>query len=280
MRKKLYTISISKRIIFYILLCCILVLVLIGFSKLENSFFNKNSRISSNTTTEIKGRVAIIIDDFGNNGVGSKEILEINRPLTCAVIPFLKNTKADARDIFTSGHEVIIHMPMEPHIGDPKWLGEKGITEDLELEVIKAIVEEAIADVPFAVGMNNHMGSKVTENKRIMETIILVLKDNNMYFLDSKTSSKSVVKEVAIENEVPYLERLVFLDNRKDVESIKKQLRLLGDLAIKHKTAVAIGHVGPEGGRATAKAIKEMIPELEAMGVEILPASKLINNSN
>ncbi|SCY81425.1 divergent polysaccharide deacetylase family protein [Alkaliphilus peptidifermentans] len=275
--KKMYLLSISKKVLLYILLCFFLIAILIIVSKLKEAYFD-NSRSSSLNTGEIKGRVVIIIDDFGNNGAGTKEMLQINRPLTCAVIPFLEYTKSDAREIVLHGHEVIIHMPMEPHKGNPKWLGDKGITVDLDIDTIQNIIKDAIEDVPFAVGMNNHMGSKVTENRVIMETIIMMLKENNMYIVDSKTSENSIVKEVAIENNVPYLERLVFLDNDKSLLSIKKQLKLLGELAIKHETAVAIGHVGPEGGVVTAQAIKEMIPELEAMGIEIVPASMILKN--
>ncbi len=222
------------------------------------------------------GRVAIVIDDFGFNGGGTKEMLALNIPITCAVLPFSEYTKTDSEMIMSKGHEIIIHLPMEPHHGDPKWLGEKGIRGGLTTEKIEEIVREAVEENPYAVGVNNHMGSKATEDRRIIETIIKILKEKNMFILDSKTTMHSVVKEVALSYEVPYIERSVFLDNVKDKAYIKKQIKQLGEAALLNGDAVAIGHVGPEGGVVTAEAIKEMIPELEAMGIQFVYLSQLV----
>ncbi|MCC5910139.1 MAG: divergent polysaccharide deacetylase family protein [Clostridiaceae bacterium] len=277
MRKKNFFIIITKK---QILLSVLILLVVVGVLILGVMYFSRDTAMYHplpTNNTGVKGRVAIIIDDFGNSGDGTKEMLAIPRPLTCAVIPFLPYTKEDATLAHEGGHEVIIHVPMEPHVGNPKWLGEKGITTMLSTEEIKNIIREAIEEVPYAVGINNHMGSKVTEDKRIISAIIEILKEKNMYIVDSKTSTNSIVRQTAEEYKIPILERNVFLDNEKNVESIKKQIKILGELAIKHGTAIAIGHVGPEGGKVTAEAIKEMIPILEEMGVEIVPASKLFD---
>lgn len=252
-------------------------------------FYIRNKNDSSTTSSKgqslkellfnehkIKGRIAIIIDDFGNNGEGTEEMLKsINRPLTCAVMPFMPNTKEEANLAHEMGHEVIIHIPMEPHRGNPNWLGPKGITTLLSTEHIKDIITEAIEEVPFAVGVNNHMGSKATEDKRVIRAIVEVLKDKNMYIVDSKTSPNSVIREIAEELGVIVYERDVFLDNKKDLLNVKKQIKTLELIAEKNKIAIGIGHVGPEGGNVTAKAIKDMITEIESMGLEIVPVSKL-----
>lgn len=284
LKKKLHIIFISKRILLYIALSFTFILLLIFNSFLKNSRVERagspNNFSNLPLNQDIKGYVAIVIDDFGNVGTDSNKMVEINRPLTCAIIPFLDHSKEAAELAHSHGHEVIIHLPMEPHKGDPKWLGEKGITEKQTTKEIKDIVKEAIENIPYAVGLNNHMGSKATENQRIMEAIISVLSENRMYIIDSKTSPKSVVEKVAHQYNVPYLERMVFLDNKKDVYSIKQQIRKLGDLALENKYAIAIGHVGPEGGEVTVRAIVEMIPELEEMGIRIVPASQLLNIGN
>lgn len=225
---------------------------------------------------KLTGKVAIIIDDFGNHGEGTTEMLtSVSRPLTCAVMPFMPYTKEEAELAHKYGHEVIIHIPMEPHKGNPEWLGVKGITTLLSTENIKDIIREAIDEVPFAVGVNNHMGSKATEDKRVVSAIVEVLKEKNMYIVDSKTSPNSVIREVAEEYGILVFERDVFLDNLKDIYNIKNQIKKLELLAEKNKIAIGIGHVGPEGGTVTAKAIKEMIPDIESMGLEIVPVSKL-----
>lgn len=285
-RKKIFFLIIYKRLLLYLLICSLIsALLLIGirFQIKKNISVVGGSataidKLLSKESVEVKGRIAIIIDDFGNSGNGTKEMTEINRPLTCAVIPFLPYSKQDAELAHNGGHEVIIHIPMEPHIGNPKWLGEKGITTKLSSEQIQEIVREAIKEVPYAVGVNNHMGSKATEDKRIIAAVVTVLKERSMYIVDSKTSMHSVIREVAEEHEVPILERAIFLDNEKNIPVIKKQLKLLGEVALKEGSAIAIGHVGPEGGKITAIAIKEMIPVLEKMGIKIVPVSQLIHH--
>ncbi|SDL21525.1 divergent polysaccharide deacetylase family protein [Natronincola ferrireducens] len=273
----------KKKIVYFMLALLALVILLLTAGELQNKRYdtlgNNYKKIAmvfiQRQPRVMKGQVAIIIDDFGNLGNGTKEMLAIDRPLTCAIIPFLPYTKEDAVLAHGNGHEIIIHIPMEPHVGNPKWLGEKGITTNLSTEQIKTIIREAVEEVPFAVGVNNHMGSKATEDSRVMAAIIQVVKENNMYIVDSKTSINSVVKKIAEEYNVPILERAVFLDNEKSVGAIKKQLKTLGELAIKDGSAIGIGHVGPEGGIITATAIKEMIPQLEKMGIEIVPVSHL-----
>ncbi|AOY75064.1 divergent polysaccharide deacetylase family protein [Clostridium formicaceticum] len=284
MKNKIFFIVINKkRILCSLILFIILFLIMIGVriqikknTKVWNYHETIVEKLGYRENREVKAKIAIIIDDFGNAGNGTKEMVDIQATLTCAVIPFLPYTTEDAELAHSKGHEIIIHLPMEPHIGSPKWLGEKGITINLSTEQIKSIMREAIENVSYAVGINNHMGSKATEDKRIMAAIIDVLKENNMYIVDSKTSMNSVIAEIAKEYEVPVLERAVFLDNEKNVEAIKRQLVLLGELALEKGYAIGIGHVGPEGGVITAKAIQEMIPVFEKKGIEIVPISDLI----
>ncbi len=278
MNKKIKILIIPKKILLYLIIGFSLILVLVLFNRYRANMMVWKHRENNNAPIKEYGNVAIIIDDFGNVEGGTLEMLDLKIPLTCAIMPFLKKTEEHAILANSKGHEVIIHMPMEPHKGDPKWLGEKGITSKLSTEEIKAITREAIADVPHAVGLNNHMGSKATEDPRIMGAIISVLKENNMYIIDSKTSIKSVIKEVANEYGVPVIERSIFLDNEKNISEIKRQLNELGKIAIQKKKAVAIGHVGPEGGLVTVKAINEMIQQIEGMGVKFVKASELFIN--
>lgn len=130
----------------------------------------------------VKKELAIVIDDFGNNMKGTEEMLNLPVPITAAIMPFLSTTERDARMAHEKGHEVIVHLPMEPKKGKKSWLGPGAITTDLSDEEIRKRVEQAIESVPYAVGMNHHMGSKATEDERVMRIVLSVCKDIELYF--------------------------------------------------------------------------------------------------
>lgn len=221
------------------------------------------------------GKLAIVIDDFGYNGEGTDAMLALPIPLTAAVMPFSEHTLEDAEKVQAAGKEVIIHMPMESLDGKPEWVGEKGIFRNMDDEGIKARVEEAFTILPDAVGMNNHMGSAIMEDERCVGIILDVLKEHEGFFVDSVTTAKSQGRALTKEKGVPLLARRVFLDSTDDVEVVKKNLRKAAEIALKDGEVVAIGHVGPEGGNVTVKAIECLIPELEKAGITFVAASEL-----
>lgn len=282
MNKGVNVIIISRRIIMYMAIGFLFILFLFFFNQHKGSLLTWGSSLlkQDEGKVTINAKASIIIDDFGNQNGGALEMLALNIPLTCAVIPFLEESGYYSELAYEAGHEVIVHLPMEPHFGNAKWLGERGITSKLSTEAIKEIVRDAIDSVPHAVGLNNHMGSKATEDRRIVEAIVQVLKEKEMFIIDSKTSMNSVIREVAEMNGVKVLERSVFLDNEKSITQIKKQLRILAKLAKETEMAVAIGHVGPEGGTITAQSIREMQAEIEEMGVTFVKVSDLLMDEN
>nr|WP_232697408.1 divergent polysaccharide deacetylase family protein [Brevibacillus daliensis] len=219
-------------------------------------------------------KVSLIIDDFGNNMSGTEEILNLPIPLTVAVMPFLPSTKKDAEMAYQKKHDVIVHMPMEPMRGKKSWLGPGAITSDLSDDEVRKRIHAAIDDVPHAIGMNNHMGSKITQNKRIMRIILEVCKERGLIYIDSKTSYRSIVGELAYEMKVPYMENQVFLDDIDTSSHISKQLKLVSEKAKQEGKCVAIGHVG-KGGKIVAKEISSFIPEMEKYG-EFVPASQMV----
>lgn len=172
-------------------------------------------------------KVAIVIDDFGNNMKGTNQMLSLPIPLTVAVMPFLPSTKEDAIAAHKKGHEVIIHMPMEPIKGKKEWLGPKAITTDLSDEEINNRLEQAIQEVPHAIGMNNHMGSKVTADERIVRLILAACKKHGLFYLDSKTNPNSVVPKIGKELGVPIIENQLFFDDVYTAGHISKQAQLL-----------------------------------------------------
>jgi len=223
-------------------------------------------------------KLAIVIDDFGYNGEGTDEMLTLPIPITAAIMPFSEYSKENAEKAEAAGKEVIIHMPMESLCGKPEWIGENGIFRKMSDEEIKAAVDEAYSILPNAVGINNHMGSAIMEDKRCVGVVLDVLKERDGFFVDSVTTAKSQGRTLAEEKGVPYLARKVFLDSTNDVELVKKNLRKAAEIALKDGEALAIGHVGPEGGDTTVKALECLIPELEKAGITFVAASDLIEN--
>ncbi|QFT88520.1 Divergent polysaccharide deacetylase [Bacillus sp. THAF10] len=216
--------------------------------------------VSANEHTSTK--VAIVIDDLGNNMKGTEEILSLPVTLTVAVMPFLSTTEKDAKMAYKMGHEVILHLPMEPIKGKSSWLGPGAITSGLSNEEVYKRVNDAIDSVPHAVGINNHMGSKITADERIMKIILEICKERNLYYLDSKTSKKSVVAPIAKELGVPFLENEMFFDEVMTTNHIVKQTNHLIKKTEVDDSIIAIGHVGIAGEK-TASVLKEYIPMIQ-----------------
>ena len=225
-----------------------------------------------------KGNLAIVIDDLGNNMKGTEEILNLRIKLTVAIMPFLSSTKEDAELAYKNGHEVIVHLPMEPKKGKKSWLGPQAITTDLSDMEIRRRVEAAIQDVPHAVGMNHHMGSKATEDERVMRIVLDVCKENRLFYLDSKTTGKSVVSKLATEMNVPFLENGLFFDDVYSTEHIKRQAHLLDQKLSEIEQIIAIGHVGISGPMMV-NVLKEYIPVFQDKA-DIVGLSDLIPEYN
>lgn len=227
------------------------------------------------TSGERQGQLAILIDDFGYCGEGTAEMLALEIPFTAAVMPFSDCTETDAAAVRQAGKEIFIHMPMESLTGKREWVGEKGIFRSMTDEEIRERMREAFSILPDAVGLNNHMGSAIMEDERSLSAVMDIIKEENALFVDSMTTAKSVGRTVAAKKDVPFLGRDVFLDSTDDVEVVKKNLRQAAEVALEKGYALAIGHVGPEGGKITAQAIKELTPELKQAGVTFVTVSEL-----
>lgn len=223
-------------------------------------------------------RLALIIDDFGNGQKGTDEILNLPVKLTVAVMPFLPTSRSDAEKAHKLGHDVIIHMPMEPKQGRAEWLGPGAITSKLTDGEIRTRMEDAIANVPHAIGINNHMGSKITEDERIMSVVLEVCRKHNLFYIDSKTNYYSIAAKMAKEKGVPGLENDIFLDDVHTVRHVTKQLKLAVRHAASHSTCIAIGHVGALGDR-TAAALKAAVPEL-SKSVRFVGVSELLKEQD
>lgn len=219
-------------------------------------------------------QIALVIDDFGNDMKGTEQMLQLPVKLTVAVMPFLPTTKKDAEAAHKKGHDVIVHLPMEPMRGKTKWLGPGAILTKSSDEEIRNLVEAAIDDVPHAIGMNNHMGSRATADKRVMRIVLQVCKERGLFFLDSRTSYHTVVPKVAEEVGVPVLHNDVFLDDVYSRRYVMRQLTSLKKFLQKQDSCVVIGHVGPQG-IITSSALKDAIPELQS-NATFVPLSHML----
>lgn len=227
--------------------------------------------------TPIKEKqVAIIIDDLGNDLKGTKEIFAMKAPLTVAIMPLLPSSKEDALRAKKAGFEVLLHLPMESKLGKRTGLGLGAITTDMSTEEIMRQVRLDLASVPYAVGVNNHMGSKASADKRVVQAVLAVLKEKHLFMVDSRTTIHSKIQEIAKKMGVPYTKRNVFLDNVNIRFKIEKQLHKLLVKGQETGNGVAIGHVGIQGLN-TAGAIKSMLPEFKQAGIKIVPISRLVH---
>lgn len=219
-------------------------------------------RVPAAGVNEERRTVAVVIDDFGNGMNGTAEMMKLPIKITAAIMPFMPTTKQDAEEAHKHGHDVIVHMPMEPKKGLKRWLGPGALTTDLSDEEVRKRVEAAIDDVPHAIGMNNHMGSKVTADERMMRIVLGVCKERGLFFLDSRTTYKTVVPKIAAELGVPIVSNDVFLDDVYTVQHISKQISVLRKHLESHESCITIGHVGPPG-KFTASVLQQSIPVMQ-----------------
>jgi len=218
--------------------------------------------ISKPTSKKSVGTILLVIDDFGyRDDQVSDGFLDLGIPITCAIIPGHAQSRKFAQKANASGQEVIIHMPMEstvPESGEEDYKIKAGmISEEIEWRI-----REVFKDMPEAVGMNNHQGSKATTNGKVMTAMGSVLEQEGKYFLDSRTSSKTVAEQTMQNLGVPTTRRHVFLDNDSNQGLIKNQLDKLVTMAREKGMAVGIGHARPN----TLAVLKKEIPELLAEG--------------
>ena len=215
-------------------------------------------------------RVAIVIDDAGNNLQELRAFLEFPAPLTFAVLPQLQHSAGAAELVRSHGHEVILHLPMAAVSG--LYPGPGTISAELSDHEIRRLLERNFASITGAAGTNNHMGSAGTSDPRIMNTVMAYLSEMGKFFVDSRTTPSSVAAPYAAKYGVPFMERDVFLDHDRDPAAIRAALRDGLDVARKHGYAVLIGHASVG---AVAEALFELYPQLQRQGYEVVPLSAL-----
>ena len=218
----------------------------------------------------LKGKIAIVLDDWGYNMNNLDMLEEIKYPLTTSVLPDLNYSKAVAEELHRRGFEIILHLPMEPY---EKYRLEKNTVMISWDEVkIRDIIVQDLANIVYAKGVSNHMGSLATEDLRTMEIIFKELKKRHLFFLDSLVSSKSICFDLARKMGIGFIKRNVFLDNQEEPGYIRSQINKLKMKARIYGQAIGIGH----DRKITLEILKEVMPTLEKEGYKFVFVSELI----
>lgn len=217
-------------------------------------------------------KVAIVIDDVGLSVPFTKQIAQVKAPLTVSFLPYGASNKEQVMTLKDAGFEVMVHVPMMPHV--PAALAPVTLSPEMDKAETQAEINKMLDrfEGTGMSGINNHMGSLLTERVKNMGYIMEVLKSRGMFFLDSKTTGKSAAGKAAEEYGVTYISRDVFLDNKNDYNYIMGQFRQLEKIAKKNGFAVAIGHPYSQ----TLSALQDWLKEAEKDGVEVVHLSDLL----
>jgi polysaccharide deacetylase 2 family uncharacterized protein YibQ len=224
--------------------------------------------------SEFAPRIAFIIDDIGSSISRARKFLNLKIPMTFSILPKLHYSDLLAEEIHEQGHEIMLHQPMEPyrHEVDP---GPGAVYISYKDKKIEEIVEENISQIPHATGVNNHMGSRFTSCPGKVVEALKIIKQKDLYFVDSLTSSHSQAYKMARRLNMRTAPRNVFLDTSLDIRAVRRQLNHLKQHALNHGSAIGIGH--PH--LSTVAALNEFKQELNKNGpfFELVSVSELLS---
>ena len=215
-------------------------------------------------------KIAVVIDDLGVDQQRTQKAISLAGPLNMAFLPYGINLRRLTKGALANGHELIVHLPMEPKGGaaDP---GPNALLNSLSDEQIRDRVNWNLSQFQGFVGVNNHMGSEFTSRKDGMKIVMSALKDRGLFFLDSLTSSNSIAHFSASEEGIKFLARDVFIDNESNITSIKERLNELEEISARRGYAIGIAHPYD----TTLEALRHWIPTLPGKAIKLVPLSLL-----
>ena len=233
--------------------------------------------IKTDNCTTYNSKTVIIIDDMGNQYKPCLPLIKSKYPITFSVLPNCPFSRRISQEAHESGHEIILHAPMEAWDNESNLRASNPdnmfLTTGMENQELINKLESMISEVPNIIGISNHMGSKFTENSSKMKVLLRLLKDKNLCFVDSRTSNNSKGLFLAKEFGVPSVGRGLFLDNDQSYDQTVKQLIKLMEIGKAGGTAVGIGHPYP----STIKALTDLLPHFETNKIEIVPLSEILD---
>jgi polysaccharide deacetylase 2 family uncharacterized protein YibQ len=220
-------------------------------------------------------RVAIIVDDIGEGLDVVRQLLSMDMPITFSILPGLQSSDSAARLIANHNREIMLHLPMEPLDYPRNNPGKEALFVKMENKEIRRQVQYFLDQLPELVGVNNHMGSRFTQDRERISIVLEEIKKRNLYFIDSVTSKSTVAYEEAVKLGVRAARRDVFLDHVNQPQAVALQVEELIKRAKKRGRAIAICHPRP----TTVEGLKKAFERLRSEGIEIVPVSDLIDIS-
>ena len=235
-----------------------------------NRSYQEHDISNQKTVNHAKTKIAIVIDDMGASPLRTNKISEIKAPLTSSFVTFATNLQKQIAKAQKSGHEIMIHVPMEPK-------SNIFVSDDvLKVQMSESQIEQTFSGMlkkfQRVAGVNNHMGSKFTEYGNKLAPVMKLLAAHHLFFLDSKTTSYSAAEQEAARYHVPYVSRDVFLDNEDNLEYILRQLEKTEKIARQNGYAIAIGHPKVQ----TPKALNAWLQTLSHKNIELVPLSEIV----
>lgn len=223
------------------------------------------------TVPEGAPRVVIIIDDMGMDRVQTRAAMDLPAPITFAFLPYAGDLAVQTAMARERGHELIVHVPMEP-MNATLNAGPQVLRPSMEAEEFMRVLEGGLSAFDGYVGINNHMGSRMTQDREGMRRVMEVLREKGLLYVDSKTISTSVAEDEAQKAGIPHAGRDVFLDHDESYEAVSAALAQAERKALQDGLAIAIGHPKKE----TLRALREWLPGLQEKGIHLIPVSAAV----
>lgn len=234
------------------------------------AFVMIGSLLSINVFANSQPKIAIVIDDIGYRKTDFSA-LKLPGQFTYSVVPFAPFTHTIAHSVHESQREVMAHIPMEA-LHNNHLLGKGALRVNMSEESTREMIRKIIMDIPFVSGINNHMGSHFTTQSTQLSWLMDELLQQDLYFIDSKTTAYSQAEKVAVEHGLRTGHRHVFLDNQLDYSYLDKQFNQLISIARQHNQAIAIAHPHPQ----SIAFLKIKATQLEELGIQLVPVSQLL----
>jgi uncharacterized protein len=266
--------------VFYVFLA-VLFLSLAGCGKIKSTV---QSMLHSDRASKIRPtphpfhpavsgpRLAIILDDVAGDPAAVDSIFSLRYPLTLSILPNHLHSAQIAREAHRRGYQVMLHLPMQSLADEIPESQE--IRPGMPPAQISAELNNMLASVPYAAGINNHQGSLATSDPRLMADLMPLLRNRHLFFIDSRTTAATVAFDAAQSAGVPCAFRNVpFLDDVQEIGAVRRQLELAARDAREKGRAIAIGHPHP----STLRALSEFLPQAESQGIHLVHASDLVD---
>ncbi len=215
--------------------------------------------------------IALIIDDMGYRYQSGKRAINLNENITYSFLPYAPHARKLANMAHQKQKEIMLHLPMEAQNG--KTLGPGGLTADMPKQVFELELQHDLLAVPHIKGVNNHMGSLLTQQMEPMTWLMEQLAEKQIYFVDSRTSEKSMALNAARQYGIRSETRDIFVDHDLTNKAMHRQLQLAVDVAKRNGSAVVIAHPFPE----TMTVLEQWLPQAKQQGLEFVYVSQLLN---